>query len=438
MLSLHAAALGYRARVLLHLIPDDAPDADRAHDTPARDLAPIVPALGTPFVHLCREDQLDAVRVRHFPGRALWAHAIDPAHLDPAALREEDSYGHGAYPHYYGAIPAAARAGRRLVDAVTPEDVARAEPIVRRAFPPTPLLEAPRLSARVGAEVWIKLESTTPIRAFKIRGALVKLEAIPQARGVITASAGNHGLAVAWAARAHGKPATVIVPEGANPQKVAAMRAIGARVEAHGADYQAAHEHSLVRAAEHDLVPVHAYDDPWIIAGQGTVARELPPCDTLIASIGGGGLIAGLSVAWKGARPSGEGATAQPRRLYGVEPTGADAMARSFEAGRLVTLDRVTTIADGLGARRPSPLTLRLARAGVDEVVRVEDADLKEAMRVLLEEERLVSEPAGAACVAALLVRPSLAVGRTVVVLSGANVSDALFAETRAPRAHSE
>lgn len=403
--------------MLLHLLPDGPPEA-RAR--------PIAPAPGAEFVHLCRPEQLDEVRHRHFAGQPVWVVELDVARLEATRLRDEDLYGHGRFPHYYGTVPAEAARPPRFVDAVTAADVARAEPIVRRAFPPTPLLAAPRLSARLGREVWIKLESTTPIRAFKLRGALVKLEALPAARGVITASAGNHGLAVSWAARAHGKPATVVVPETANPQKVEAMRGLGAEVLAHGHDYQAALEHSLVLAEQRGLVSVHAYDDPWIIAGQGTLALELPEVDTLVASIGGGGLIAGLAVAWKARRPGG--------RLVGVEPVGADAMARSLEAGHVVTLDEVRTIADGLGARRPSALTLRLTRAGIDTVVRVEDAALMHALRVLLDDERLIAEPAGAAAVAALLAHPELAVGRTVVVLSGANVSDAVLAQVLSAR----
>jgi threonine dehydratase len=301
--------------------------------------------------------------------------------------------------------------------------IRRAEAVVRRFFPPTPLLRAGRLSRRLGVELWLKLDAFTPIRTFKLRGALVKLQALTEAGlagGVITASAGNHGLAVAHAARLFGRPASVVVPERANPQKADAIAAEGARVLRFGVDYQAAYERSLEIAASEGLHHVHAYDDPDVIAGQGTVALELPECGAFLCGIGGGGLIAGTSTALRARFP----ATA----IVGVQPEGADSMARSLEQGRRVTLEEVRTIADGLAARSPGDRTLQLVRRNAVRVVRVSDAQILEAARLLLREERVVAEPAGVAALAALVCDPGLASGRTVVLISGANISDELLA----------
>ncbi|HLN60421.1 MAG TPA: threonine/serine dehydratase [Symbiobacteriaceae bacterium] len=309
---------------------------------------------------------------------------------------------------------------------LTVGDFRRAEAVVRRFFPATPVVSAPRLSDRVGAPVSLKLECFTPIRTFKIRGALNKVQALAEAGvagGVITASAGNHGLAVARAAREFGRPATICVPDGANPQKKALIEAEGARVVEHGVDYQAAFENCVRIGQEEGLALVHAYDDPHVIAGQGTVALELVdsglPFDTVIMGIGGGGLIGGVAAALKALAPG--------VRIIGVQPEGADSMLRSVKAGQIVELEKVATIADGLGARKPGVHTLPLTQQHVDGLLSVSDDDLWAAMRFLLHEERIVAEPAGAAGVAAMLRYGARDLGRTVALVSGANIADAVF-----------
>lgn len=309
-------------------------------------------------------------------------------------------------------------------------DLRAAEAVVRRYFPPTPLLGAPRLSERVGAEVHLKLECFTPIRTFKLRGALVKLAALAQQGEsglVVTASAGNHGLAVARAARLFGRPAIVCVPESANPQKIALIAAEGARVVAAGIDYQAAYENAREIAAAEGGSLVHAYDDPSVIAGQGTIGLELLDAgvafDGVLMGVGGGGLISGVGAALKQERDE--------VRVIGVQPEGSDAMIRSVEAGRVVALERVETIADGLGARIPGEQTLAHAQRFVDQLLRVSDAEILEAMRFLLHEERIVAEPAGAAAVAALLKYGAQGLRAPVVIISGANIADSLFAQIR-------
>jgi len=303
-----------------------------------------------------------------------------------------------------------------------------AEAVVHRFFPATPVLSAPRLSKEIGAEVLMKMESCTPIRAFKIRGALTKTQALLDAGwtgGVVTASAGNHGLAVARAARLFDRSATVCVPESANPQKVSLIKAEGAHVVAHGVDYQAAYERCLQIGQDQGLAEIHAYDDPDVIAGQGTIGLELIDggfeFDTVIMGVGGGGLISGIASAIKLLRPD--------TQVIGVQPSGADSMIQSVTSGHIQELDRVSTIADGLGARKPGAHTLRYTQRLVDQLVRVSDDEILHACRVLLHQERVVAEPAGAAGVAAMLKLGSaeLSGRRIAVVISGANISDYIF-----------
>ncbi len=306
------------------------------------------------------------------------------------------------------------------------EQYRAAEAVVRRFFPPTPLLQAPRLSEMLGTEVWLKLDSLTPIRTFKLRGALNKMQAMVNAGltgGVVTASAGNHGLAVARAARLFGRPAVVVVPEEANPQKVALIAAEGARVVHHGQDYQAAFERCLAIGEEEGLTLLHAYDDLHVIAGQGTIGLELAESgvefDTVVTGIGGGGLISGVAGALKALKPG--------VRVIGVQPEGADSMIRSVREGRIVELERVVTIADGLGARKPGQHTLAMTQQYVDELRPVTDDDLWHGMRTLLRAERVVAEPAGVAGTAALLRDGAQGLGRVVILVTGANIADAVL-----------
>jgi threonine dehydratase len=307
---------------------------------------------------------------------------------------------------------------------LTPRDVERAAEALRQHLTPTPLQYSRAFSDKAGCHVHIKIESIQPIRAFKVRGALNKLAtmtAAQRAAGVITASAGNHGLGVAYAAATFQTPATVYVPEAANSFKVEAIRRLGARVVVGGRNYNGAYLEAVAAQATSGATFVHAYDDPDVVAGQGTIGLELvhdlADFDTVLVPIGGGGLIGGIAMYVKERRPS--------VRVIGVEPMGADAMYRSLAAGSIVTLDQVTTIADGLAASAPGNLTLELATRYLDSVVRVEEEQMLRAIRLLFEWEHLLSEPAGAAAMAALLYhhRPEPN-ERVVVILSGANVTD--------------
>jgi threonine dehydratase len=311
-----------------------------------------------------------------------------------------------------------------VTSGVTPADVDQAAKDLRSYLSPTPLQYSRAFTDKARCHVHLKIESIQPIRAFKVRGALnklIRMSGEQRAAGVITASAGNHGLGVAYAAAAFQSPATVYVPETANTFKVEAIRRLGAKVVAAGRNYNGAYVEALAAQNESGATFVHAYDDPDVIAGQGTIAAEilsdLDEFDTALVPIGGGGLIGGIALYLKSKKPA--------IKVIGVEPVGADAMSRSLRAGSIVTLDRVTTIADGLAASAPGKLTFELAQKYVDEVLLVEETEMLRAIRLLFEWEHLLAEPAGAAALAALLYhyRP-VPNERVVVILSGGNVTD--------------
>ncbi len=295
---------------------------------------------------------------------------------------------------------------------------------LRTHLSPTPLQLSRAFTEKVRCHVYLKIESIQPIRAFKVRGALNKLIRLPEAQraaGVITASAGNHGMGVAYAAAVFKVPATVYVPESANPFKVEAIQRLGARVVPAGRNYSGANAEAMSAQRDSGATFVHAYDDPDVVAGQGTIAGELladlADFDTVLVPIGGGGLIGGISLYLKSKRPG--------IKVIGVEPTGADGMYRSLQAGSIVTLERVSTIADGLAASAPGKLTFELAQRYVDHVILVEEAEMLRAIRLLFEWEHLLAEPAGAAALAALLYhyRP-VPNEKVVVIMSGGNVTD--------------
>ena len=309
-------------------------------------------------------------------------------------------------------------------DSVTPAAIESAATALRAHLSPTPLQHSRAFTEKARCHVHLKIESIQPIRAFKVRGALNKLIHMPDAQraaGVITASAGNHGMGVAYAAAVFKVPATVYVPESANPFKVEAIRRLGALVVSAGRNYSGANAEALSAQRDGGATFVHAYDDPDVVAGQGTIALELladlADFDTVLVPVGGGGLIGGIALYLKAKKPG--------IKVIGVEPSGADGMRRSLQAGSIVTLERVSTIADGLAASGPGKLTFELAQRYVDDVILVEEVEMLRAIRLLFEWEHLLAEPAGAAAIAALLYhyRP-VPNERVVVILSGGNVTD--------------
>ena len=293
----------------------------------------------------------------------------------------------------------------------------------------TPTTSASRLGQRAGVQLVLKCENLQKTGSFKVRGALTKLSSLgaeERARGVVTVSAGNHAQAVAWAARAAGIHAVVVMPETASPVKVEASRGYGAEVVLHGASgIQAfAHAHALER--ERGLVFVHPFDDEVVCSGAGTVGLELmeqaPDLDAVIVPIGGGGLISGVATAVKEISPR--------TRVYGVEPKGAASTRMSLDAGHAVRLESLNTIADGLAAPMTGEVNYEIIRRCVDDVVLIDDDVIAQGVRELLVSTKLLAEPAGAAAVAALLARaiPVRENARVAAVVSGGNIELARLA----------
>ncbi|MGH7446262.1 MAG: threonine ammonia-lyase [Longimicrobiales bacterium] len=286
----------------------------------------------------------------------------------------------------------------------------------------TPVLGSRTLSERIGAAALLKVEAFQRTGSFKVRGVLNRLRQLSadeRARGLVTVSAGNHAQAVAWGAGLEGVRAVVVMPEHASAAKVAACRDYGAEVVLHG-DVFAAFARMEELREQHGYTLVHPFDDPHIIAGQGTVGVELcedvPDVDVVVVPVGGGGLLSGVATAVRALRPRA--------RIIGVEPIGAPALRRALDAGAPVRLDEVRTIADGLGAPMTGPIVLEHVRATVDDVVTVHDDSIADALRFLLERCKVLVEPAGAAGVAALMdgTESVPAGARVGVVLSGGNI----------------
>lgn len=277
-------------------------------------------------------------------------------------------------------------------------------------------------------DVWLKLEQLQHSGSFKARGACNRLFAASDdalRAGVVTASGGNHGLGVAWAAARRGARATVYLPEKAPQSTVARLGELGAKVVRHGRDWDDAWAVAAEHAKAEGALLVHPFEDAEVIAGQGTIGLELLAqlgrIDVAVVAIGGGGLIGGIALALKSLAPS--------VRVIGVEPTGATAMKDSLAAGRLVALERVDTIAGTLAPRSVGPNTLALAARYVDDVVLVSDDELRAAMRRLWSEARLLVEPAGAAAVAAVAGGHVATAGKRVAVLvCGANFDPGMAA----------
>jgi threonine dehydratase len=298
----------------------------------------------------------------------------------------------------------------------------------------TPVLTSAALDERTGARVHLKAENLQRIGAFKARGAGNKVAALAEperARGLAAVSSGNHAQAVALAARHHGARATIVMPSDAPAEKMEATRALGAEIVKYER-YEVDRE-QLFRAlvAERGLTPVHPYDDPLVMAGQGTVALELieqaGDLDLLLVCVGGGGLLAGCATAAKALVPG--------VRVVGVEPEAGDDTRRSLAAGERVRIDMPRTIADGAQADIPGELTFEVNRRLVDDVVTVSDAELLEAMAFLFERLKVVAEPSGALALAALLSGRVEAAGlRVGVTITGGNVSAARFAALMAAR----
>jgi len=297
-----------------------------------------------------------------------------------------------------------------------------AETNLQGRFRRTELIYSHHFSERLGYPLFFKCENLQRTGSFKIRGALNFLDNQPPAllqNGLITASAGNHGQGVAFAATQAGIPSLVVMPENTPIAKILATRDYGAEVRMHGTNYDEAAV--LARQLEKDrqMLYVPAFDHELIMAGQGTVGLEimadLADAETLVVPIGGGGLIAGIAIAAKGIRPD--------IRVVGVEAAGAPAALMSRQAGAITTLAAARSLADGIVIKQVGALTFPVIEALVDEIVTVEEEEIAHAIVGLMEKSKLVVEGAGAVGLAALLYgQPGVASGKTVVVLSGGNI----------------
>jgi threonine dehydratase len=309
--------------------------------------------------------------------------------------------------------------------------------LVRAAMPPTPQQRWPLLDARCGAQVWVKHENHTPVGAFKVRGGLVYIDALrrrePGVRAVMSATRGNHGQSIAFAAARHGLAATIVVPHGNSVEKNAAMRALGAELIEHGEDFQAAREHAMALADQRGAHMVPSFHDDlvrgvasyWMEFFGHFAAGEEP--DVVFVPIGLGSGICACAAA--------RAACGVRTRIVGVVSAHALAYRLSFEAGRPIEAPVSTQLADGMACRVPEPDALSIIRREVDEIVAVDDDEVGSAMRALFADTHNVAEGAGAAALAALLQQRERWAGRRVgLALSGGNVDSAQFAQVLAPR----
>jgi threonine dehydratase len=290
----------------------------------------------------------------------------------------------------------------------------------------TPLDRAPRISRRLENEVYLKREDLQPVFSFKLRGAYNKMVGLTDEarnKGVIAASAGNHAQGVALSAQRLGIRALIVMPKTTPPIKVQSVRSLGAKIVLHGDSYDEAYTHSLKLAEESGMTFVHPFDDPEVIAGQGTIGMELlrqhaDPIHAIFVPVGGGGLIAGVGAYVKYVRPD--------IRVIGVEPEDAPSLHRSMEAGRRVTLKQVGIFADGVAVRQVGKETLRVARKCVDEVILVSTDEICAAMKDVFDDTRTVPEPAGALAIAGLkkyVQREKLQGEHLLAIESGANIN---------------
>ena len=301
-------------------------------------------------------------------------------------------------------------------------DVLAAAPVVHRYLRPTPLYEWPALSQLLGCRYFLKHENHTPTTAFKVRGGIYlvsRLSDEQKRRGVIGCTTGNHGQSLAYACRLFGVRCVLVVPRHSNPDKVAAMRALGAELIEHGGDYDEAREHCETICHREGLRYVHSANEPDLIAGVGTYALEvfddLPEPDVILAPVGLGSGVCGTCLVAAGRRPA--------TQVLGVQSRLAPAVTLSWREGRPVETETPRTFAEGMATRVPAALTLEIMRRHVHDMVLVGDAELREAIRLLLRLTHNLAEGAGAASTAAAFQMRDRLAGKTVVgVLSGGNL----------------
>jgi threonine dehydratase len=303
------------------------------------------------------------------------------------------------------------------------EDILRAQEVLSGTIRKTPLQTSRTFSDLTGTNLFLKLECLQVTGSFKARGAFVKISSLSDKRaghGVIAASAGNHAQGVAYAAALKNIPCTIVMPQNASPAKVAATRSYGAKVVRRGGDYDDAWAATQEIAKADNTTIVHAFDDPEIIAGQGTIGLELledlPDVDRVYLPIGGGGLAAGIAIAIKSRKPN--------IKIIGVESNAFPAMKESVAKGSIQPTKRGYSIADGIAVKKPGELTHKIISNYLDDIVLIDDVSIVKTMFLLMERAKLVVEPAGAASLAYLLSNggPISSKDKVVAILSGGNV----------------
>jgi threonine dehydratase len=300
-----------------------------------------------------------------------------------------------------------------------------AERLIRPHVRETPVAPSVTLSEATGADVWLKCENFQITGSFKVRGATNRLLALSEdarRKGVVAASSGNHGIAVAHAGRALGIPVTVYVPEFVSPAKATAIRRLGAVVVVFGTDGLDTEIKARRRAESNDQCYVSPYNDLAVVAGQGTIGpelrRQLPDVRTVIVAVGGGGLISGIAADLRHHAPD--------VRVIGAQPARSKVMTESVRAGRVVDVPSLPTLSDGTaGGLEPDSITFGLCRSLVDEWIEVAEEDIAAAMRHAIQAEHMLVEGAAAVAIAALLKIPALSSERVVIVLCGANIGAA-------------
>jgi threonine dehydratase len=319
------------------------------------------------------------------------------------------------------------------LDQPTLASLESAAALVYESMPPTPQYRWPLLDARVGTEVWVKHENHTPTGAFKMRGGLVYFDDLCRTgrpAGVVTATRGNHGQSVGFAARRYGVPATIVVPHGNSIEKNAAMQALGVELIERGRDFQEASEAAAEIAADRGWHPLPSFH-PLLVCGVGTYALELfravPNLDTVYVPVGMGSGLCGVIAA--------RDALELDTRVVGVVSTEAPAFALSYREDRIISHEATTRIADGMACRTPMQEALDIARRGGARVVQVTDDEVEAAMRALFADTHNVAEGGGAAALAALLQERSAMQGRRVaVVVSGGNVDSDVYSRVLTSR----
>lgn len=323
--------------------------------------------------------------------------------------------------------PHATNAGSQL-EPPTLQDVFKARKVVDKYLDPTPLLYSEALSNKLGFDLWLKCESLQPIGAFKIRGGIYlisKLSAEQRARGVVSASTGNHGQSIAYAGRIFGARVVICVPDNVNPIKAASMERLGAEVVRSGRDFDEARQHAERLQNEQNLLFIHSANEPDLIAGVGTYSLEIieavPDLDVLIAPIGAGSGACGAVIGAKGVSPN--------LRVIGSQAAGAPVFHDSWKRNELLSYETMETFAEGMATRQAFSLPLRILREGLDSIVLISETDLRRSILTLLEQARILAEGAGSAAFAAAYnLREHLQGQKVAVVVSGGNLEAGVLA----------